>query len=345
MSPARTLQLINGWETVRYELLKSRICDFNLLVEGSAVEPYVQRLYRELQAKRLSFRPDVYATDSWGCPDEVPVIGMPFYLFDKRLTRIEEEQTGEVEDSQHIMALLRHEAGHAINYAYRLYEAPEWVLTFGPFAKPYRDAFRPNPLSRAFVRHLVHHQYGRTYAQKHPDEDFAETFAVWLTPRAGWRRRYRNWPALRKLRYVDRMMRSLRRVPPACTGGELCTPAEEMDILLAEHYGQRAERYRAAAQGYVDDKLREVFPPVHGRELLPVSHLIRKHSEALANRVAQWSELAEEEVHAILSKLEVRAKALHLRFRRNQLAAKLLDLTSLATALAMDFAYTGRLTG
>jgi hypothetical protein len=345
MSPARTLQLINGWETVRYELLSSRISALGLCVEGSPVEPYVHRLYRELDAKSLSFRPEVYPTDSWGCPDEVPVIGMPFYLFDKRLSRIEEEQTGEIEDGPHIQALLRHEAGHAVNYAYRLYQAPEWVETFGPFTKPYRDHFRPNPLSRAFVRHLVHHQYGRTYAQKHPDEDFAETFAVWLTPRSGWRRRYGNWPALHKLRYVDRVMKSLRGVPPACTGGELCTPAEEMDILLAEHYGQRAERYRADAQGYVDDKLREVFPPVNGRTLLAVSDLLRKHSAALASRVAQWSELREEEVRAILSKLEDRAQALDLYFRRNQLAAKLLDLTSLATALAMDFAYTGRLTG
>jgi hypothetical protein len=345
MSPARTQQLINGWETVRYELLSSRICDFGLRVEDSPLESCVQRLYRELQAKGLSFRPEVYATDSWGCPDEVPVIGLPFYLFDKRLTRIEEEQTGEVEDAQHIMTLLRHEAGHAVNYAYRLYKAPEWIETFGPFTKPYRDRFRPNPLSRQFVRHLTHHQYGRTYAQKHPDEDFAETFAVWLTPRSGWRRRYRNWPALQKLRYVDRIMRSLRGVPPACTGGPLCTPAVEMDILLAEHYGQRAERYRAAAQGYVDDKLREVFPPASGRNLVPVPDLLRKHAPALAKRVVQWSELDEEEVAVILSKLEDRAEALELYYRRSQLAAKLLDLTSLATSLAMDFAYTGRLTG
>jgi hypothetical protein len=344
MSPERTLRVINSWETVRYELLNSRICDFGLRVEDSPVESYVHRLYRELEDKGLSFLPDVYPTDSWGCPDEVPVIGMPFYLFDKRLARIEEEQTGEVEDGQRIMTFLRHEAGHAVNYAYRLYKKPEWVQTFGAFTKPYRDHFRPDPLSRAFVRHLVHHQYGRTYAQKHPDEDFAETFAVWLTPRSGWRRRYRNWPALHKLRYVDQAMKTLRGVPPASTGGELCTPVEEMDILLAEHYGQRAERYRAAAQGYVDDKLREVFPPVNGRTIAPVSDLLRKHGAALASRVAQWSELREEEVRVILSKLEDRAEALDLHFRRNRQAAKLLDLTSLATALAMDFAYTGRLT-
>jgi hypothetical protein len=345
MSPARTQRLINGWDTVRYELLSSRICELGLQVEGSPIEAYVKRLYSELRAKGLSFRPEVYPTDSWGCPDEVPVIGMPFYLFDKRLARIEEEQTGEVEDGRQIMMLLRHEAGHALTYAYLLYKAPEWIETFGSFNKPYRDHFRPNPASRAFVRHIVHHRYGRTYAQKHPDEDFAETFAVWLTPRSGWRRRYRNWPALHKLRYVDRVMKSLRGVPPACKGGELCTPVEEMDVLVAEHYGQRAERYRDAAQGYVDDNLREVFPPVGGRTLVPVGNLIRKHREALAERVAQWSELGEEEVQVILSKLEDRADALDLYFRRSQLAAKLLDITSLATALAMDFAYTGRLTG
>src|SRR5216683_5254960 len=144
MSPARTLQLINGWETVRYELLNSRICEFGLRVEDSPIELYVHRLYRELEEKGLSFLPDVYPTDSWGCPDEVPVIGMPFYLFDKRLARIEEEQTGEVEDGQHIMTLLRHEAGHAVNYAYRLYKAAEWVQMFGTFTKPYRDHFRPH---------------------------------------------------------------------------------------------------------------------------------------------------------------------------------------------------------
>src|SRR5262249_54115602 len=163
----------------------------------------------------------------------------------------------------------------AINYAYRLYKDPEWVEMFGPFSRPYRDTFRPNPFSRQFVRHIVHHQNGRTYAQKHPDEDFAETFAVWLTPRSGWRRRYRHWPALNKLQSVDRVMKSLKGQPPECTHRELLSPVEELDMLLVEHYGQRADRYRPAAQGYVDDKLREVFPPVQGRTLLLASELIR----------------------------------------------------------------------
>jgi hypothetical protein len=345
MSAARAHKLVNGWETVRFELLNTPIRDLGLKFEESPIEPLVQRLYRELEIKGLQFRPGFYATDAWGCPDEVPIIGIPFYLLDKRLIRIEEEQTGEIESSQMIMMLLRHEAGHAINYAYRLYRRPEWLEVFGPFSKPYHDNFRPNPFSRQFVRHIVHHQYGRTYAQKHPDEDFAETFAVWLTPRSCWRQRYRHWPALRKLQYVHKLMNSLRNDEPKCVTGPLCTPVEKMSILLAEHYGQRAERYRAAAQGYVDDKLKEVFPAVRGRRLAPALEIFRKHRSKLVGRVARWSSLDRGEVQTLLAKLEDRAAALDLQFSRRQLASKVMDVTAMATALAVDYAYTGRLTG
>lgn len=345
MSAARAQKLVNGWETVRFELLNTPIRDLGLNMEGSPVEPLIQRLYRELDAKDIKFHPEFYATDGWGCPDEVPIIGIPFYLLDKRLIRIEEEQTGEIETSHMIMMLLRHEAGHALNYAYRLYKKPEWLEVFGPFSKPYRDNFRPNPFSRQFVRHIVHHQYGRTYAQKHPDEDFAETFAVWLTPRSCWRQRYRNWPALRKLQYVNQLMREIKgEEPRGRLTGPLCTPVEEMSLPLAEHYGQRAERYREAAQGYVDDKLREVFPPAHGRALVAASELFRKHRNKLIGRVARWSALEKEEVKTLLSKLEDRADKLDLVFRRRHLPNKIMDVTAMATALAVDYAYTGRLT-
>src|SRR5262245_5469014 len=345
MSAARAQKLVNGWETVRYELLNTPISDLGLQLEGSPVEALIQRLYRELDHKGLPFRPEVYATDCWGCPDEVPVIGIPFYLLDRRLQRLEEEQTGDIETPQMVMMLLRHEAGHAINYAYRLYKQPEWVEMFGKFNKPYRDNFRPDPFSREFVRHIVHHQYGRTYAQKHPDEDFAETFAVWLTPRSKWRSRYRNWPAIHKLQYVNKLMRDLRDEMPKCKSGPLCTPVENMNTLLAEHYGQRAERYRAAAQGYVDDKLVEIFPEVGGRTLVPTIDLFRKQHEKLLTRLTRWSGLDEEEAETLLSKLEDRAESLNLYFRRQDLGVKIMDVTALATALAIDFAYTGRFTG
>jgi hypothetical protein len=345
MAPPRAQKLVNSWETIRYELLNTRLCDLGLRVESSQVEPFIRRLYHELDRKNLRFRPHVYLTDGWGCPNEVPIIGMPFYLVNKYLARIEEEQTGEVEDDQMVMMFLRHESGHAINYAYRLWEFDGWTEIFGPFSKPYRDQFSPQPFSRQFVRHLAHHLHGRTYAQKHPDEDFAETFAVWLTPRSAWRRKYRSWPALKKLKFVDQLMGMISGEPPKVTDGEPVEPIEDLDLLLAEHYGQRAERYRAAAQGYVDDKLCNVFPEVKSRQAEPAAVLLRKHEENLAWRVHQWSGLDIDEVRTILMKLADRAEALELQYRPRDAQSKLLDLMALTTSLAMDFAYTGRLTG
>lgn len=345
MATMRAISLVNSWETVRYELLQTRICDLGLQIEDSEVEPHIVRLYRELSSKQLEFHPNVYLTDGWGCPDEVPVIGIPFYLTDKRLARLEEEQTGSLEDETMTMQLLRHEAGHAVNYAFRLWEHDGWAETFGRFEKPYRDSYRPDTFSREFVRHINHHRYGRTYAQKHPDEDFAETFAIWLTPRSAWRRKYRHWPALRKLQYVDKLMRQLRGVEPLRTNGGLIQPIEELTITLAEHYGQRAERYRADAQGYVDDKLREVFPDVDGRPQLSACALLRQQHDALLSRVTHWSGLDEDEVRAILTKLIDRADVLNLVYRPRQANEKLMDLMSLATSIAVDYAYTGRLTG
>ncbi len=232
------------WPVVRGRLLEKRICDLGLRINRSPVSPFVEQLLRELEAKDVNYAPAVYLTNSWGCPDKVPAIGIPFYLASPLLQRIEEEATGELEDEQTVMQILRHEAGHAINYAFRLWQEPGWRETFGSFSRPYRDDFRPNPRSRRFVRHIRSTPYGYTYAQKHPDDDFAETFAVWLTPRSGWRRRYRSWPAIQKLKYVDRLMRKICGEQPKCTRGRLIEPVSRLTMPLAEHYGRLAKQQR-----------------------------------------------------------------------------------------------------
>lgn len=337
--------VVRAWETVRYELLNMRISDLSLGIEGSPLEPFTRRLHRELEAKGIRFKPGFYLTDAWGCPDRVPVIGLPFYLADAKLRRLEEEQTGEIEDGADIMKFLRHEAGHAVNYAFRLWTLPEWKQTFGVFTRPYRDEFQPRPGSRSFVRHIDAYAYGRTYAQKHPDDDFAETFAVWLTPRSGWRRRYRNWPAIHKLRYVDRLMKSVGRREPPQRRTRLYRPVESMRILLADHYGQKAERLRRAAQGYVDDKLRELFPPTRSAATFPLIELLRRRHEALLRRAVRWSGLEQAEAEAILEKLEDRAEALQLSYPRSQGTEKTMDLVALVISLSMQYATSGRFSG
>ncbi len=233
----------SNWEAVRQKLLQSRICDLGLRIKGSPIEPFLRQLEGELLAKGVDYVPSFYLTDTWGCPDKVPIVGIPFYLACSQLGRIEKEQTGYLEDNQTVMQLLRHEAGHAVNYAFRLWEEPDWRDIFGSFSKPYREVFHPNPWSRRFVRHICSYPYRYTYAQKHPDDDFAETFAVWLTPRSGWKRKYRSWPAIQKLKYVDRLMRTICDQEPKRKSGKLVMPLSKLTMSVAEYYYNRITGY------------------------------------------------------------------------------------------------------
>src|ERR687895_2290728 len=143
-----------AWDTERQALLGRRISELGLSIRGSRIERFVSQLHRELEAKGLAFRPPVYLSDQWGGPDGTPLIGVPFYLADPRLAKIEEEVAAEVEGEQDVMRYLRHEAGHAFNYAYRLYDRADWRKTFGPYSRPYRERYRVNPFSRDYVRHI-----------------------------------------------------------------------------------------------------------------------------------------------------------------------------------------------
>jgi len=241
--PDKAWMWSSDWETVREKVLQNRICDLRIRIKDSPLEPFIRQLEKELSAKGIHYLPSFYLTDSWGCPDKVPIIGIPFYLSSTLLWRIEKEETGCLEDSQTIMQLLRHETGHAINYAFRLWEESGWKDTFGSFSRPYREVFYPNPCSRSYVRHIYCYSYGYTYAQKHPDDDFAETFAVWLTPRSGWRRKYRYWPAIRKLRYMNRLMRQIRDQEPKRKGGKLFMPLSSLTLRVADYYRSRSKTY------------------------------------------------------------------------------------------------------
>jgi len=148
----------------------------------------------------------ICASAKWFSPADVPGVALPFYLAHPRLIKLERSRMLYVEGAtlETCMQYLRHEIGHAILHAYRLNRRRRWQRTFGSSSKPYPRAYQPNPASRRYVHHLP-----GWYAQSHPEEDFAETFAVWLRPHSGWRRRYRGWPALKKLEYVDSLMTEL----------------------------------------------------------------------------------------------------------------------------------------
>ncbi len=326
-------------ERERRELLGKRISDLGLRIEGSPVEEIVRALYRELEAHGLAFRPPVYLTDQWGCPSGVPLIGVPFYLADRRLARLEEEYAVEVEGEADSMKFLRHECGHAFNYAYCLYDEPEWRRLFGPYSRPYRERFRVDPLSRAYVRHIL-----GWYAQKHPDEDFAETFAVWLTPGLDWRGAYAGWPALQKLEYVDRTMRAIgaRKPPRQQAPRPEHLPVEAMQYTLAEHYQEAPLRIE---DGLFDGDLRNLFAAGEAAPAAPpAADFLRAHRREIVSRVAYWTGESTVLVREFLDYLSERSAQLELRASGLE-ASLLVELTAFITAVVMNYRYTDALDG
>ena len=330
-----------NWESERHTLLGRPISELGLSIRGTVVEELAQRLYGELAARGLDFRPPIYLSDQWGCPEGIPIIGVPFYLADPRLARIEEEIAVEVEGDGDVMRYLRHEAGHAFNYAYRLYDRADWRQTFGPYSRPYRERYRANPFSRDFVRHIL-----GWYAQKHPDEDFAETFAVWLTPGLDWRADYQGWGALTKLEYVDRVLRDVGDDPPVVppiTAADL--PVEAMHYTVADHYKEYEEAIPIEDERHFDGDLKTLFAAagevVDGEA---AAAFLRRHRREVVGRIAYWTGEGTSAVRAFVDHLTQRAAALGLVVRGLE-ASTLIELTAFGTAVMMNYRYTDTLDG
>jgi hypothetical protein len=322
------------------EILTKPIKELGLKLEGSPLERYVQKLYRELERKGFRrFRPLCYLSDEWGCPSGEPVIGIPFYLADPQLARLEKAMN-DLEDEREIMMYLRHEAGHAFNYAYALYKTPEWRNLFGPFRRPYRDNYRPVPFSRAYVRHIA-----GWYAQKHPDEDFAETFAVWLTPGSQWRRKYKNWgAALAKLRYVDRVARKVRDTPPVRERGATDITVDEMESTLAEFYDAKLEEQTKPVELPLDTDLIDIFKVSRRRRkgVRPAVDLLRENRKPLIDKVAYWTGVARPLVKELVEAIVNRVAELGLRADVRCEREHLTEVTVYATALAMNYLARGK---
>lgn len=319
------------------EFLDKPIRDLGLKIEGSPVERLVQQLYRELEGKKLAkFHPGCYLTDEWGCPSGEPVIGIPFYLAHAELAHLEKE-TNDLEDPRETMMYLRHEAGHAFNYAYRLHRTPEWKQLFGPFRRPYHDNYRPVPFSRNYVRYLP-----GWYAQKHPDEDFAETFAVWLTPRSAWRKRYRGWGAMAKLRYMDRIGRQLGNVDPLRRRGQTDVTVDEMEMTVAEFY-RRNEEQVLLGDLALDTDLRDIFDVSKRRKTaMPAQQFLHDHRKTVVDKVAYWTGAQRPLIKRLIESIAKKLGELNLFADSQRASEHLIQITVYATALAMNYMTRGK---
>ena len=342
-APAMPAQaFIGGASSFRETAQKAvPIRDLGLTIAGTPLEPIVSAFEGELEAVGITkLHPRFYLSTEWGVPYETIAIAIPFYLARPELTVLQAEQACHVEGSgpKDILRYLRHEMGHVVNYAYRLHETKEWVERFGQMTRPYEEEYRPRPFSREFVHHLP-----GWYAQKHPDEDWAETFAVWVTPGLDWRTQYGKWPgAMRKLEYCDRTLTEVMGKDPVLTTTELDGDVASLSMSLEQYYRDSMGVLSESPQE-LDGMLSTVFADTEKNGIrLAASDLIRKLERELPASVFQWTGHMPERTRWLLDALAERADSLSITYRVDQADGLTIALTSLVTALAMNWLQSGK---
>ena len=320
------------------DLLDLRLCDLDVRIAGTPLDERLDRLYGELERREIRLRPHAWISSEWFSPDGVPGIAIPFYLAHRRLARLEQRQMLEVEGGtdRDCMKLLRHEAGHAVSTAYRLHRRKRWREVFGPVSKRYPRAYKPRPFSHDYVLHLPW-----WYAQAHPAEDFAETFAVWLQPRAKWRRHYRDWPALRKLEFVDELMGEIAGQAPIVRSRRRIEPLRLLRSTLRNHYGRKQRRYGRDTPDFFDRDLRRLFPPpAAGVASESATRFLRRHQRRIREGVARWTHAHAYTIDLVLRDMVGRARDLGLRRARPEEVA-LDDLQVFVTVQTMGYLQAG----
>ncbi len=320
-------------------LLDLPMCELQVKLTGGFLERPIAELNRELDERHLLFRPHFWLSNEWFTPDGVPGIAIPFYLAHPRLAKLEQAQMLEVEGgtTEWCLRILRHEAGHAIENAYKIRRRKTRQQIFGKSSQRYPMYYSPRPYSRSFVRHL-----DLWYAQSHPDEDFAETFAVWLTPESLWEERYRGWPVLKKLKYVDGLMRELQGVSPSITTREEIDPLPSLKRTLREHYERKRKHYGIDGQQQYDPDLKRLFShlPSHASKLSAATFLNRVRRE-VRRKVAGWTGEYQYTIDQILEDMIQRCRTLNLRVPVAEEQAKL-DFAILLTVHTMNVLRSGR---
>jgi hypothetical protein len=330
----------HSWATLPdEELLKLRISDLGVRIEESELEPRIAELYQELETRGLSLKPVCYLSDEWYSPEGSPMIAIPFYLAHPRLKALELHQMLEVEGGtpEWCQQLMRHECGHAYDHAYLFSSREDWAEVFGdPEAEYMPETYRPRPYSKSYVRHLPN-----WYAQAHPHEDFAETFAVWLTsPPEEWRSYYRGWKALEKLEYIDRLMQEPKERKPAVTKERRVWDAARSRRTLQKFYAAKRKMFAEDFPDVYDADLRTIFTRADAGDDSAAKVMRRLRGPLIASLV-RWTGQRKYTVDMLVSSLIARARELDLPAPRDH-AKVMMDLSAYLSALVTNHLHTGR---
>jgi hypothetical protein len=237
------------------DLLNTPLCNLDITISGTMVEKAIKQLKRELKESKVKIDLHFWISDEWFCADGITGVAIPFYLLSDELKELEREKIGFVEGEtfEWCLKVLRHEVAHAIDNAYQLRDCPKREEIFGSSKVKYPTEYTRKPYSKKYVIHL-----SNNYAQSHPEEDWAETFAVWLDPNSNWREIYKDWPALKKLEFVDKKMKSLnsrKRITNVDTLDEIST----LSLTVKSYLNKKAKNFNKYKAPLFGRNLNRIF--------------------------------------------------------------------------------------
>ncbi len=338
----RSRELLFNADTQKYELLLTPLNRLDVSIETSYFAEAIRTARADLKRVRIHLlEPYFYLSTGYGTVAGTTSIALGFYDCNELLRDLNEAARGFRYTDLDVLNIVRHELGHAFSYAYKLYTRKDFRKIFkvkGNYFLTYpatdRYVVRVNPHSRDYVNPSGDH-----YAQKHPDDDFAETFMVYLQPGYNWRREYRNYPgALEKLEFVEKIVKELRNEPPLISQASYdYEPLESFSLTVARFLKLRSTyHYRKHATGYIDPDLKDLFwrpPPRRGerkreRDYVHADNFIRKHKRNIVTQVSRWTGAPEVVVKDLLDKCSARSHALDLWVRKDKRESKLVEFTS-----------------
>lgn len=324
------------------DILKLRFKNISWPIAGTDLEKYIEKFYSELQQKGLKFKPKIFLGDEWFSPEGMNAISIPFYLSNTRLKSLEKTMMLEVEggDEEWFMKLLRHEAGHCFDHCYKFSKRKKWETIFGSPNEEYQpDTYRPQPYSKSFVKHL-----DRWYAQAHPDEDFAETFAVWLNPNSDWRKEYSKWPkALIKLEYIDVLAKESLKLKDLSEGGSLPSSVAKMSSTLEKYYQKRRKENADEYPDFYDSDLKKIF---NGRQDLPkrdfsAARFIHRYRKNIVATIAWSTQERKFTIDSLIKKIIIRCENLDLKLGKPEVETTM-EVASFITSLVKNYLFTGK---
>lgn len=324
------------------ELMRLRFKDLKISIRGSEVEAHVRQLYTELDAKGLKFHPRIFLGDEWFSPEGMNAIAVPFYFAHSRLKNLEKTLMLDVEggNPEWFMRLLRHEAGHCFDHCYRFSKRKKWHQVFGSPSQEYEpDTYRPQPYSKSYVKHL-----DNWYAQAHPDEDFAETFAVWLDPSRDWRAEYARWPvALAKLEYMDQLAKESLKLQNLAEKGRVPSDVSRLSTTLEKYYQRRRREQAADYPDFYDSDLRKIFngAPELSKKEFSAGRFMTRQRKSIVATVAWATSERKYTIDTLVKRLRERCVQLELRLGKSETQTTM-EVASFLTSLVTNYLFTGK---